>query len=1415
MKRKDELNIEVLSNIKEEIIDKQSAKRYALMNKKRRPGWIIPSSVAAILLVAIMIPLFIVLFSKQVPVYEGMSVLSNYQPSTSEAGGITMLSASGSGRTQIDFLKDDNGNHYGHDKKPVEDIVEDDSSISLTIPEQQMYYAEPNQDVYINIHFSNPDDFVILSFVFNGKTYSSYMFEDGSDMENIIIKCSIGDVEGVVEYTIDAIKYVDGTAIKDVVMAGDRTVKVGVYSADKQPTVQISDELIGIYDVTFTASINDQLELIKMSEGEVLAILCDDAAVISQQKLTLGENNNIKFDGLDKDTAYRYAIVANYDSLDGTGFNTYVLYEKEFATKEVVAFDSVSVSQEGISFTLEWEESFENKVLDSLTLYKGEEKIRELDVNAVSVDGLLSNNEYRLVAMYTNNGETETSDLTFTTQAKSVPEITITENSKTQTSIGFDISVTDVDSVGAITKLELIHGEDAQNIADLNTREFTDLLSNNTYTIKVTYTYDLNDGVGSHTIEKAVNITTQAKAIPNVTVTESGKTQTSIGFDISVTDVDNVGAITKLELIHGEDAQNKADHKTRVYTDLLSNNSYTIKVTYTYDLNDGTDSHTIEKTVNITTQAKAEPIFTFKNIASEIYSISGEYDITNIDNTLISYKVELYRGVELVKENTDKEIAFDSLDYYTDYAVKITYTFDVSDGKGVQEKTAEYTTKTLPYIDVTECSIANTSAVSEGETIFMQVKLDNPLNMTIESVVVNGETYNVTGASTTNRIFVEIVYDGQFAGGDTYLKVDKVNAKIDKTTLSVVPKTELSDNVFINGKLEVLKIEYVNENFEPIDWAFPTEKVYLLITLDNPTGYTVDNIYHNESNPIFDIVKIDNNHLYYAISALDYGWNAHTLSSITYHNEYVEKTLTYSNISALCYKVASDDIVYISTPDDLKNMNDGYYYELSGDIDLSDIEWLGNEFNGVLDGKGYSIQNMSFVGTLKNTNAYIGLFSTANGVIENLNIKETTIIAEITSEDGNDYSAYCGVIIGNSFRSIIRDCDIDRDSIITVKNNTSATTFVGGLVGSTGGNIINCTNNGNITVTGYNIFVGGLAGEGKGTIANCTNSGNLTATSVGGSLIAGGLVGEGGGTIANCTNNGNLTSSCTLNASYTGGLVGRIEYGTIINCHNSGNITTTSSKISVHAGGLVGYHGYGTLTITDSTNIGSISATSIQVYVGGIISQVHNATATITNCTNSGDMNAQHGGMTYGGGIIGEVAEGSAIISGCTNNGAVNGDYGRVGGLVGQINDGTATITDCVNNGSVTSEGDYAGGLVGVIYGGAISNCINNGSVTSKNNWAGGIVSLINGATISDCVNAGDVSTVSGCTGGLAVTVEEGAIITNAYSIVRKNEGYNGSICTIEQLNSKEFYTETLGWDENVWDFSELDYENEKYPMLK
>ena len=1120
--------------------------------------------------------------AKQVPVYQGMTItksnsvlsLASYRMS-----GITLLSANNENNG-------DNGNHYGHykgdhtdrndtidegnpypDNNANENIEEEiKSSLNVVGSPNEIYYAAPNEDIYINIHIDNPDSFEIMSFTLNGKKYSSYMFEEGSDMETIVLKYNVGDATGIVEYTIDAIKYIDGTEIKDVIIDGNKTVMAGIRT-DNQVVASVTDVDIDTNVLSFNVNVKDNNSLVEFSKGTLKAVIYDGFNIISEKDIAVG-NNSVIFDGLKTNTVYQYAVVGYYDDLSGGGFGMNVLYKDAFYTDSVVLFDNITVGQESISFGYLWHEDHQGKAISALKLYKGDAFIKDITAGATTVNELLSGTTYKLVAEYPNADKTESIYLEFATLAKATPEISVVSPTKTQTSIGFEISENDSDNVGAVTKIELVHtngtvvadsldqrtfanllsnnaytvkvtyvynlndgegehtitselaittlakvapdftiantaksqetlsfsvsvkdtdlvgaitkvelirGTEVVTLANTTAHELTKLLSNNEYTIKVTYTYDLNDGVGAQTIVKeltaktdakatpeiSVNtptstqtsvgfaitetdtdnvgsvikielvhangttiassldqrtfdnllsnneytvrvtytynlndgegehtvtidlvINTLAKATPEISVINPSQTQTSVGFEITETDIDNVGSVTKIELVHANGTTIASSLDQRTFANLLSNNEYTIKVTYTYDLNDGEGEHTITRDLVINTLAKAAPSFVVKNENITLDSINAEYDITDIDNILVSYKVELYRGNTLVEENTEKKISFASLDYYSDYALKISYTYDFNDGKGVQASIFEKTYKTLPYIDVIECSIANTSAVSEGETIFMSVKLDNPLDMSIESVVINGETYNVTGASTKNKIFVEIVYNGQFAGGDTYLKIDKVNAKIDNMTLSAEPKSELSDNVFINGKLEVIKIEFVNEAFEPIDWAFPSEKVCVMITLDNSTGYKIDTLTESGSKSqgmVTDLKKLDNNHWYYELDFVLWaegvpfydtsydvvGWFTRKLESLSYSNDYIEKTVTYSSITASFYRLRSDDIHYITSPDDLQNMNGQVYYELANDIDLSGLEWLGVEFDGMFDGKGYSIENMSFVGTIE------------------------------------------------------------------------------------------------------------------------------------------------------------------------------------------------------------------------------------------------------------------------------------------------------------------------------------------------------------------------------------------------------------------------------------------------------------------
>ena len=1044
---------------------------------------------------------------KQVPVYQGMTITNantatmSLMSSSYRSGGIMLLSANKENNG-------DNGNHNGHykgdhtdrndtidEENPYPDNDENEnieeeikSSLNVVGSPDTIYYAEPNQDIYINIHIDNPDSFEIMSFTLNGKKYSSYMFEEGSDMETIVLKYNVGDAAGIVEYTIDAIKYIDGTEIKDVIIDGNKTVMAGV-KTQNQVSANISSVDIGTNSLAFDANIKDNNALIEFSKGALKAVLYDGFSIVAEKDLQVGDNT-VNFDGLKTNTLYQYAVVGYYDDLSGDGFGMNVLYKDAFYTDSVVLFDNITLGQESIGFSFLWHEDHQNKSISALKLYKGNSFVKNVTANATTISELLSNTTYKLVAEYPNGDNTESIYIEFTTLAKATPAISVVSPTKTQTSIGFEISETDADNVGAVTKIELVHASGTVVADSLDQRTFANLLSNNAYIIKVTYVYNLNDGEGEHTVTKELSITTDAKTAPN---------------------------------------------------------------------------------------------FTVKNESITTIGITAEYDITDVDNILSSYKVELYKDNNLVSENTDKAINFTGLSYYTDYTVKINHTYDLNDGNGNQTATYSYAFKTLPYIDVTECSIANTSAVSEGETIFMSVKLDNPLGMTIESVVINSETYNVTGASTKNKIFVEIVYNGQFAGGDTHLKIDKVNAKIDDTLLNVEPKTELSDNVFINGKLEVLKIEFVNENFEPIDWAFPSDTVYVLITLDNPTGYTIDRI-NNQSN---SWTAIDANRLYRSVS-LSNGWNDTYVQSVYFHNQYISKTLSFTNMQAYCYRVVSNEVKYISNANDLKYMNNGFYYELTNDIDLSNMEWHGSEFDGVFDGKEYSIKNMSFVGTIKNSDALLGLFSVGTGVIRNIGFETCEIVVNVVSDDEKSYFAYAGLVVAKAERLKI-DFAWNIDSYISITNTSSGVNGsngveIGGFVGSmTDSSIYNSINHANIFSKAEWGMTGGIVGNARESlIGSCCNYGQISSN-----RNAGGIAG-GGCTIINCINFGDISGGFA-----SGGIAGWGGNESIKNCFNAGKIQGDSHLTA----GIVGQRWNS--KISSCINVGCIESQKFCAAVSG------------------------------------------------------------------------------------------------------------------------------------------------------------------------------------------------------------------------
>ncbi len=437
MSKRNDFKLDLISRLDDGVVDKATEKRInllATLKKKNIGKRLVIVLVAAVLLLAtvgggLLVALFgggedlpeptepfqtdplptdpaptepVVPVEKQIPVYEGMTV-SNEAPVTST------LSIKRLASKKVIDQKNPFGKGEGH--RHIEDEIKDTFIYAEGAPAE--YFAKKNQDIYIIIHVSNPDNFEIQSFTLNGKKYANYMFEPGSDMETLILKYNVGDVEGVQEYTLDAIKYIDGEEIKDVKMEGDRTVRVNI-TPDDQPTIAVSSVAIDFTSITLTATLTDPENLVSASEGKLYIVLYDGEELIVNQEITSG--TPVTLSDLNPDTVYQYAIIGEYDAIDGQGYAAHILSKVAFATEQAV---NIEIQTNGwmLKLTPEWNSEFSGETsFTSLAVYNDIGKLAELDVDDTSVEVSAGESVY-VVATYKIGEKT----YTYTSQKIEMP----------------------------------------------------------------------------------------------------------------------------------------------------------------------------------------------------------------------------------------------------------------------------------------------------------------------------------------------------------------------------------------------------------------------------------------------------------------------------------------------------------------------------------------------------------------------------------------------------------------------------------------------------------------------------------------------------------------------------------------------------------------------------------------------------------------------------------------------------------------------------------------------------------------------------------------------------------------------------------------------------------------------------------
>ncbi|MBQ8343683.1 MAG: hypothetical protein IJY41_00655 [Clostridia bacterium] len=361
-------------------------------------------------------------------------------------------------------------------------------------------------------------------------------------------------------------------------------------------------------------------------------------------------------------------------------------------TEPSVYLVNPSSTHNSISF-----EIIENDVLNTGSITKielihgNDEPVEATDLYVRQFDNLLSDTKYSVKVTYSYifDGEekTDVKTLDITTEALNEPTVLLLNAIATSTSVDFEIYKKDTDRACTIQKIELLQGDKEPVVAsDTSVRSFNNLLSNTKYTIKLTYKYNLNDGEGDVIKTSLLNFTTDKTETPRVKVYLTDSSTSSVSFVLDTNDVDDVCTIGKIELYKGNTSIAVSGADTRSFDKLLSDTRYTIKVNYSYDINDGNGVQNKVATYDVYTDEVDKPFVAITGAVATDTTINFEIEELDKHNVGNVKKIELLLFDYLVYETTNISVrGFMGLLPGLTYNIRVTYAYDLNDGNGEQE----------------------------------------------------------------------------------------------------------------------------------------------------------------------------------------------------------------------------------------------------------------------------------------------------------------------------------------------------------------------------------------------------------------------------------------------------------------------------------------------------------------------------------------------------------------------------------------------------------------------------------------------------------------------------------------------------------------------------------------------------------
>lgn len=757
-----------------------------------------------------------------VPVYQGMTLESQEEVST--------YNLRSKNRYLFNGFIESNGF-----RESIDDFLD------IITTEKVEYYADKGETFNVVVHIYNPSSYEILSFTLNGYKYQAYEFKEGSNSTRLIIEVNAGLVSGLKEYTIDAIKYIDGTEIKDVQMDGEKTVKAGV-RYEIVPTASVLQEEISTTSYKAIVEIKDDSKLMDQNTGMHFFVF-DGQNIVEHQTLKLGINN-IEINNLLMGTNYEFMVVGVYDDFSGKGKQAGNLIQNTITTLDGYLIESSSSTQDEISVNLQHVD--ENATIKTVELLLNNQQVAIQDYSEiVTFENLLSNTEYQVKVTYSYlKDEVErTNNVTVNikTEAKQVPNISLNKLSSTKTSVEYGLEASDIDNVKTNLVVTLYNGN--IKAAESNELEtiFENLYSNNEYKLVVKYSYDLNDGTGTHELELEETINTKPLSVPTVNLSYSSLND-QIDYSTVIKDNDNTLEEVIYTLYKGTSLIEETEEVEYVFTKLLSNTEYKLVVTYTYNLNDNLESIIEELTYNISTLKDIPTInLSVSNITSNSVNVISSLNDTNNVGRIVS--VGLYLNNVLVTEELDvNNVKFENLTSNTNYKVIVKAQYDLNDGSGSQQISKEISFTSLMKKPVVSIDVTSTKKTVNYQVIYT----DENKVFKLEKIEILKDGVTVKENNELSAIFDELQSSTNYLVKVTYSF--EINDGLGKQTV------ELTSNI----KTKDLTVPSVGMNViastdKSITTKVVTSDTDNILTIKEVNVYQANNLVHT-----FTSSEIDN-----------------------------------------------------------------------------------------------------------------------------------------------------------------------------------------------------------------------------------------------------------------------------------------------------------------------------------------------------------------------------------------------------------------------------------------------------------------------------------------------------------------------------------------------------------------------------